>query len=286
LDHGGEQSTALPAPALGLATDNPNKLAPAASSVAREQPGPPTSASLLVEATTGLSVSERCFDLAVTIILLPVIVLVGAAIVLAIYIDSPGPAIYRSRRIGKNGVPFAMLKFRKMRADAGSHPLTVADDERFTPIGRFLAATRLDELPQVWNVLRGEMRLVGPRPEVEYFVAQFREQYAEILSATPGITGVAQLRFVDEKSLLHGPDPAATYRDRVLPEKIKIDLGYVRSRTLSGDLLILARTVVLPAELLIARLRARSKALRVWLPTAAAAAVLVLMFVVTSSHIS
>ncbi len=93
---------------------------------------------------------------------------------MAIYIDSPGPVMFRSWRVGRGGVPFAMLKFRKMRDDAGSDPLTIADDERFTPIGRFLAATRLDELPQVWNVLRGEMRLVGPRPELEYFVDQFR----------------------------------------------------------------------------------------------------------------
>jgi lipopolysaccharide/colanic/teichoic acid biosynthesis glycosyltransferase len=164
--------------------------------------------------------------------------------------------------------------------------VTLADDERFTPIGRFLSATRLDELPQIWNVIRGEMRLVGPRPELEYFIAQYPREYDEILSVLPGITGRAQLRFVDEKSLLAGADPESVYCEHVMPEKIKIDLDYVRSRSLLGDLLLIGRTVALPVTLVAQRMRARSRALRLWLPTAASAIVLVLMFVVTSSHLS
>lgn len=229
---------------------------------------------------------QRGFDLLLTVILAPVFLIVGAAIAIAIYVDSPGPVLFRSRRIGKNGVPFEMLKFRKMRADAGSAPVTLADDERFTPIGRFLSATRLDELPQVWNVVRGEMRLVGPRPELEYFVAEFAHEYDEILTVLPGITGEAQLRFLDEKSLLSGPDPAGAYCQTVLPEKIKIDLRYVRSHSLLGDLLLIARTIALPVTLPIRKLRRSSRSVRVWLPTAVSAVVLVLMFLVTSSHLS
>jgi lipopolysaccharide/colanic/teichoic acid biosynthesis glycosyltransferase len=234
----------------------------------------------------GVTGAERCFDLALTLLLLPIIVIVGAAIALAIYVDSPGPVIFRSWRVGRDGVPFVMLKFRKMRADAGSDPVTLADDERFTPIGRFLSATRLDELPQIWNVVRGEMRLVGPRPELECFISQFAHEYDEILCATPGITGPSQLRFVDEKSLLHGPDPAAAYSEHVMPEKINIDLDYVRSRSLLGDLMLIARTLGLPLTLLAQRVRARTHMMRVWLPTAVSACVLVLMFLVTSSHLS
>jgi lipopolysaccharide/colanic/teichoic acid biosynthesis glycosyltransferase len=256
-------------------------LAPGGIALAVEAP---TSAPRRAEG--GISPAERLLDLTLTVLLLPVILLVGVAIALAIYIDSPGPVMFRSWRVGRGGIPFPMLKFRKMRDDAGSNPLTVTDDERFTPIGRFLAATRLDELPQVWNVLRGEMRLVGPRPELEYFVAQFRDQYEEILTVTPGITGIAQLRFVDEKSMFGDSDPATTYRERVLPQKIKIDLAYVRSRSVGLDLSIIARTVVLPLTLLWGRLRARTSLVRVWLPTAASAALLVVMFVVTSSHLS
>jgi len=229
---------------------------------------------------------QRGFDLLLTLILAPVFLIVGTAIAIAIYVDSPGPVIFRSWRIGKGGVPFAMLKFRKMRADAGNHPVTLADDERFTPIGRFLSATRLDELPQVWNVLRGEMRLVGPRPELETFVAEFADEYDEILTVLPGITGEAQLRFLDEKSLLAGPDPASHYRDHVMPEKIKIDLDYVRSHSLLGDMVLLARTIALPVALLVRKLHRSSRTVRVWLPTAASAVVLVLMFLVTSSHLS
>lgn len=228
---------------------------------------------------------ERCFDIVLTVLALPVIALAGAAIALAIYIDSPGPVLYRSIRVGRGGRPFQMLKFRKMRRESPSHPVTLDDDDRFTPIGRFLAATRLDELPQVVNVLRGQMRLVGPRPELEYFTVQHADEYAEILTATPGITGNAQLRFVNEKSLLRGPSPATTYADEVLPAKIAIDLHYVRHRSLATDLGILARTVVLPFRLLGGNLRARWASMRIWIPSLAAAAVLAVAFIIVSSHL-
>lgn len=235
--------------------------------------------------TAGIPWPERCLDLVVTIILLPVLALVAVALAIAIYVDSPGPVLYRSLRVGRDGETFAMLKFRKMRREAPSHPVTLEDDERFTPIGRFLAATRLDELPQVINVLRGEMRLVGPRPELEYFVANFRSEYDEILSVTPGMTGNAQLQFVDEKSLLAGPHPESHYTDHVLPAKIEIDLDYVRHHTLASDVLILARTAVLPVAMFVTTLRGRSSIIRVWIPTAACATLLTCAFVVVSSHL-
>ena len=226
--------------------------------------------------------SERCFDLALTIVALPLIVLIAGAIAIAIYLDSPGPVLYRSRRVGSHGEPFEMLKFRKMRREAPSHPVTLDVDDRFTPIGRFLADSRLDELPQVVNVLRGEMRLVGPRPELQYFTDQFAVEYREILTVAPGITGNAQLRFVNEKSLLRGISPAVTYAEEVLPAKIRIDLDYVRFHSLAADLSILAGTVALPWRLLLRRWRRHSPAIRVWIPSAAAAALLALAFIVTS----
>ncbi len=233
----------------------------------------------------GVAWPERCFDLVLTVLMLPLVAVMAAAIALAIYIDSPGPVIYRSRRIGRGGAPFEMIKFRKMRREAPSHPVTLDDDERFTPIGRFLAATRLDELPQVVNVLRGEMRLVGPRPELEYFVDQYADEYFEILTVTPGITGNAQLRFVEERLLLAGPSPSATYAEQVLPAKIQIDLDYVRRHTLRTDLGILGRTVLLPVALLSGRLRQRSRRIRPWFPSLAAAALLAVAFVFLSSHL-
>jgi lipopolysaccharide/colanic/teichoic acid biosynthesis glycosyltransferase len=227
---------------------------------------------------------ERCLDLAIVIVFLPVLALVAGALALAIYLDSPGSVIYRQRRIGLHGEPFEMLKFRKMHREAHDHPLTNEDDERFTPIGRFLAATRLDELPQVINILRGEMRLVGPRPELECFVTEFAAEYSDILSVAPGLTGNAQLRFAGEASLLSGPDPQTTYIDHVMPVKVAIDLEYVRNHSVSCDVLILVRTITLPFHLMIARLR-RPAPMSVVLPSAACALVLVLACALVFSHL-
>jgi lipopolysaccharide/colanic/teichoic acid biosynthesis glycosyltransferase len=230
-------------------------------------------------------VPERCVDLVLTILAAPVIALLAAAIAIAIYVDSPGPVLFRSRRVGRGGVPFEMLKFRKMRRDADNTPVTLDDDERFTPIGRFLAATRLDELPQFINVLRGEMRLVGPRPELEYFVAQYPEQYAEILTVTPGITGNGQIQFLDERWLLKGPDPTNIYSEHVLPAKIKIDVAYARSHSLARDIVVLLRTLALPFAVLWSRAH-ESGTVRRWGPVIAAAASLATLFILVSSRLS
>lgn len=235
-----------------------------------------------------LSVSERALDLVVLAFLTPAILVIGLAIALAVYLDSPGPVLYRSRRVGRDGQGFSMLKFRKMRRDAQGAPLTAFADERFTPIGQFLALTRLDELPQVINVLRGEMRLVGPRPELECFVAEYPEQYREILTVTPGMTGHAQLRFLDERSLF-GDDPAANYLDHLLPEKVRIDLAYARSRSVAGDLTILLQTVALPVNLTWGWLRnwlaAHVYALRALVPAIILGIALMIAFTVSSGNI-
>lgn len=227
----------------------------------------------------------RCFDVSLTIVALPLVVALGIVIAIAIYLDSPGPVLYRSRRVGLGGQMFEMLKFRKMHRDAGSHPLTASRDERFTPIGRFLADTHLDELPQIVNVLRGEMRLVGPRPELPFFTEQFVAEYADILAVAPGITGNAQLLFVDEKLLLAGPAPSATYTDEVLPAKILVDLDYVECHTLAGDVWILARTCLLPLSLLAARRRSAWSAARSWIAPIAGGALLALVFVAVFSQV-
>jgi lipopolysaccharide/colanic/teichoic acid biosynthesis glycosyltransferase len=136
-----------------------------------------------------------------------------------------------------------MLKFRKMRHGATGVPLTLPDDERFTRVGRFLARTRLDELPQLWNVLKGDMSLVGPRPEDPVFVARHRSACATILNLRPGITGLSQLAFARESELLDANDRVADYVGRILPRKLEIDQLYVRERSLWRDLEILAWTV-------------------------------------------
>ena len=200
---------------------------------------------------------ERALDVAVILLLLPVVVPMAALIALAIKLDSPGPVLYRASRIGRDGRPFAMFKFRKMRRDVAGSSLTLHADERFTPIGEFLAMTKLDELPQLLNVLRGEMRLVGPRPEVEEFVAAHPDAYDVIHTVTPGLTGPAQVQFASERHLLGAAEePVTFYRDHLLPEKIAVDIDYARRRTLAGDVGILLRTAYVPIWRL---LQARSR---------------------------
>ena len=198
----------------------------------------------------------RAFDLGLTLLALPFALLAGTVVAILIFVDSPGPIFYRARRIGRNGTPFHMLKFRKMRRDAAGPSLTRHQDERLTPLGHFLVASKLDELPQLLNVLRGDMSLVGPRPEVEEFVLMFPEQYDRILSVTPGITGPAQIEYVEEGRLLadagaHGS--SELYAREILPRKIEVDLDYIRSRTLRGDLAILIHTGSLPLRKLALR---------------------------------
>jgi lipopolysaccharide/colanic/teichoic acid biosynthesis glycosyltransferase len=207
--------------------------------------------------------SVRAFDLAICLLVLPAALVVGAVTALLIYIDSPGSIFYPSTRVGRDGRTFQMLKFRKMRRSAQGGPLTMSDDERFTPIGSFLAMTKLDELPQLWNVIKGDMRLVGPRPEVPEFVTRYREDYGELLTALPGITGPAALEYAGESHLLSRQrDPQRFYEESILPRKIEIDLDYIHTRTLRGDLRILLQTMCVPASKMATRITRDPRARR------------------------
>jgi len=185
---------------------------------------------------------KRAVDIAVSVVLLivaaPTLVLIAAVIKL----ESRGPLLYGAKRVGRWGRDITVLKFRKMRVGAAGLPLTVADDQRFTRIGRFLCRTHLDELPQLWNVLRGDMSLVGPRPEDSRFVALYESDFEEILRVRPGITGWTQLMFANESELLRGPDPVQAYIDDVLPRKIALDKVYARGDRSVGDVKVLLYT--------------------------------------------
>jgi lipopolysaccharide/colanic/teichoic acid biosynthesis glycosyltransferase len=172
--------------------------------------------------------------------LLPLILIVA----LLVRIDSPGPAFFRVRRIGRNGRDLMMVKFRKMRDDATGIALTTHGDERLTRIGGFLARTKLDELPQLWHVLRGDMSLVGPRPETVDFVAHHRDEYDEILSVRPGLVGFSQIAFLTEGRILNAHDPLHHYVSAILPQKVTLDLMYARERTVWLDVKILAWSAV------------------------------------------
>jgi lipopolysaccharide/colanic/teichoic acid biosynthesis glycosyltransferase len=171
------------------------------------------------------------------------------AIWLRIRRDGDGPVLYSGTRVGKGGRPFKMYKFRTMVVDADriGGPNTPADDERLTKIGRTLRKYKLDELPQLVNVLRGEMSFVGPRPQVAQEVATYSEEERQLLQVRPGITDWASLRFHNEGEILRGqPDPDRAYAELIRPEKMRLGLEYVRRATLKDDVAILVQTALLP----------------------------------------
>jgi lipopolysaccharide/colanic/teichoic acid biosynthesis glycosyltransferase len=167
------------------------------------------------------------------------------ALALAARLETPGPVFYRAERMGVGGHPFKCMKLRTMRADRSDHgpSVTSGRDPRVTRVGGVLRRFRLDELPQLWNVARGQMRFVGPRPEDPRFVDLDRPLHREVFTAAPGIAGLTQLVYHDEGRLLDdAADPDAHYRDRILPGKLAIDAAYLRHRSAKLDLWILAQT--------------------------------------------
>jgi lipopolysaccharide/colanic/teichoic acid biosynthesis glycosyltransferase len=188
--------------------------------------------------------ANRLIDIVVAGVLLVVFLPVLLAVAIAIRLDSPGPIFFRCCRVGFRGTELHMLKFRKMVDGAAGAAVTLSADERFTSVGRLLAKTKLDELPQLWNVLTGGMTLVGPRPEDPQFVALRRDAYAGILTVKPGVTGFCQLAFAKEGDVLDQNDHIRDYVERLLPQKAALDLLYVSKRSLRLDLSILAWTAV------------------------------------------
>ncbi|MTV24479.1 sugar transferase [Nitriliruptoraceae bacterium ZYF776] len=179
---------------------------------------------------------------AVALLVLSPLLLVLA---LAVALSSPGPILYRQRRVGRGGTAFTLHKFRTMRvrADAAGRLTVGRDDPRTTAVGRFLRRTKLDELPQLFDVLRGAMSLVGPRPEVPEYVDLSRPDQRETLRHRPGLTDPASLAFRDESALLAGrADPEAYYVATLLPAKLALSAAYGRRRTWRSDLGILVAT--------------------------------------------
>lgn len=189
----------------------------------------------------------RAVDALIMLMLLPVLLPVGLLLAAVVFVDSPGSVFYRATRIGLEGQPFQMLKFRTMKTGSKGPSISTSFDERFTPVGRFFARYRLDELPQFWNVLKGEMRVVGPRPEDPEFVSSHGEEYREILTVAPGLTGLTQLvHFLDD---LDTHNPLAHY-EAILPGKISLDVRYAQTHSFWGDVAILARTFLIPFRLI------------------------------------
>jgi lipopolysaccharide/colanic/teichoic acid biosynthesis glycosyltransferase len=188
--------------------------------------------------------AKRALDIVISAIGLLALLPIIGVVAFLILIESGRPILFRCPRVGRDGEPFAMLKFRKMRDGVTGLPLTTASDGRYTRAGRWLTKTKLDELPQLWNVLCGQMALVGPRPEDPQFVAERPEDYARILRCKQGITGLSQLAFYEEAEILDPDDPMTHYRSSIWPQKIRLDHLYVTRATIWWDLRILAWTVL------------------------------------------
>jgi len=191
---------------------------------------------------------KRLFDIVFSLfglILVCPLLLVTAVL---IQLESPGQAFYRGERVAKNGKPFKIFKFRTMvlNAEKLGGPSTAGDDPRLLKIGLFLKKYQLDELPQLINVLKGEMSLVGPRPEVKMYVDMMTdEEKRVILSVKPGMTDLASLWNFHESEILKGSkNPEKTYQEKIRPEKIRLQIEYVKNRSFLLDLKIIIKTIL------------------------------------------
>ena len=191
--------------------------------------------------------TKRAFDILVSvaglIVLLPLLLLVATAIKL----DSSGPVFFRQWRVGRKFRRFGIYKFRTMIDDAFDRglPITVGRDSRITRVGKILRKTKIDELPQLLNVLKGDMSLVGPRPEVPRYVELFRPDYEHILKVRPGLTDLASLKYSDEASILgQSANPEGDYVARLLPDKIRLAKEYIQRSSLLFDVKLIVETII------------------------------------------
>ena len=198
-----------------------------------------------------MTAAKRAVDLvaslAGSLVLLPLM-----AVVAMVVKRDGGPVFFRQQRVGRHGRPFGMWKFRTMvvNADKVGPLLTAAGDPRITPVGRWLRRTKLDELPQLFNVIVGDMSLVGPRPEVARYTARYTPEQRAVLDLMPGITDPGTLHYVDEQELLaEAADPERLYVERIMPDKIARNLAYAARATVFTDLAVIVRTVLAAAGL-------------------------------------
>jgi lipopolysaccharide/colanic/teichoic acid biosynthesis glycosyltransferase len=168
-----------------------------------------------------------------------------AALAAAVKLDTPGPALFKQTRVGRDFRPITIFKLRTMTVDASGAQITAAGDRRVTRVGALLRRTKLDELPQLWNVLRGDMSIVGPRPEVPRYVSQYRDEWRALLSVRPGLTDIASLTFRDEERLLAlAHDRERAYTEIVMPLKLGLALSDLPAQSVAHDLAVIARTAL------------------------------------------
>ncbi|MFY8263483.1 sugar transferase [Clostridium perfringens] len=194
-----------------------------------------------------LNIAKRTFDLFFSligiIITIPILILVS----IMVKLTSKGPIIFKQERVGKNKKIFYIYKFRTMTdcdVKAGDRQVTVINDQRITRIGRILRKYKIDELPQLYNVLKGDMSFVGPRPEVKKYVKFYEEEYDEILKIKPGITDLASIEYIDENTIISKySDPEKIYIEEVLPKKLMLNKRYIEEMSIKNDILLILKTI-------------------------------------------
>lgn len=186
---------------------------------------------------------KRAFDILCSFLGLTVLSPVLLVVSVLVAVTSPGGVFFRQERIGKDGKPFRIFKFRSMRKDNAGLKITTGNDSRITPVGRFLRKSKIDELPQLINVLAGDMSFVGPRPEVADYVNLYTPYQRQVLLVRPGITGLASIRFRNENDLLTASDdPNRTYVEQIMPRKIDLDLEYIPHASVFYDIKLIFQT--------------------------------------------
>jgi lipopolysaccharide/colanic/teichoic acid biosynthesis glycosyltransferase len=194
------------------------------------------------------SVLKRAFDLFVSLLIILIALPLWLAVTMAIKLDSPGPVFHCAQRVGKNGKSFTLYKFRTMVADAPNQGpgITRDNDPRITAVGCFLRKLKIDEMPQLINVLKGEMSIVGPRPEDPRYVACYTTEQRRVLSVRPGMASPAFIKYRHEEALLAaaGDDLEQVYLTRILPAKLRMDLEYIEQQSFLFDLAILAQAAL------------------------------------------
>jgi len=185
---------------------------------------------------------NRLFDVVVSVAALLFLSPLLLLIALAVKLSSAGFVFYRGERVGRQGRIFRILKFRTMHTDASGPSITRGNDARVTAVGQLLRRSKLDELPQLLNVLRGEMSVVGPRPEAPEYVALYTDAERRVLTVRPGLTSPASLRYRNEEALLAGDGWHERYVNEIMRDKLRDDLNYIDTRTFLGDLRLVVRT--------------------------------------------
>lgn len=188
---------------------------------------------------------KRSFDVIsafmALLLLMPLLLLVS----LLIKLTMPGPVLFRQTRIGFGGRPFTIYKFRSMKVNRSKVSITLSSDNRITPLGRFLRRSKIDELPQLWNILRGAMSVVGPRPDVPGYSDKLQGSDQLLWTVRPGLTGLDSISYPDEETILdQQPDPQKYYDEVLWPDKVRLNLAYIKNRSFWMDIAIILFTVV------------------------------------------